>query len=56
MCGYFFHNSKNIIKRNKPEISVIKDYLTSRGPDNFSYVQKKKFFNVFLKIIDNRSK
>ena len=43
MCGYFFHNSKNIIKRNKQEISAIKDYLTSRCPDNFSYLQKKKF-------------
>ena len=58
MCGYFFHNSKNIIKRNKPEISVIKDYLTSRGPDNFSYVQKKNFSMFFsrLSIIDQNKR
>ena len=58
MCGYLFHNSKNIIKRNKSEISVIKDYLTSRGPDNFSYIQKKNFSMFFsrLSIIDQNKR
>ena len=58
MCGYFFHNSKNIIKRNKQEISAIKDYLTSRGPDNFSYLQKKNFSMFFsrLSIIDQNKR
>ena len=58
MCGYFFHNSKNIIKRNKQEISAIKDYLTSRGPDNFSYLQKKNFLIFFsrLSIIDQNKR
>ena len=58
MCGYFFHNSKNIIKRNKSEISTIKDYLTNRGPDNFSYIQKKNFSMFFsrLSIIDQNKR
>ncbi len=58
MCGYFFHNSKNIIKRNNQEISAIKDYLTSRGPDNFSYIQKKNFSMFFsrLSIIDQNKR
>mgnify|MGYP001327604359 CR=1 FL=1 len=58
MCGYFFHNSKNIIKRSKPEILVIKDYLKERGPDNFNYIQKKNFsmFHSRLSIIDRNKR
>jgi asparagine synthase (glutamine-hydrolysing) len=58
MCGFFFYNSKNLIKRSKPEILAIKDNLRERGPDNFNYIQKKKFSMFFsrLSIIDQNKR
>ena len=58
MCGFLFHNSKNLIKRSKPEILAIKDYLKERGPDHFNHIQKKNFsmFGSRLSILDQNNR
>lgn len=54
MCGFFFHNSENLLKKSRIEISSIKADLEKRGPDNFKYIEKKNFCMFFsrLSIID----
>ncbi len=54
MCGFLFHYSNNIKKKSKYEIFNIKSDLKSRGPDNFSFIQKESFSFFFsrLSIID----
>ena len=54
MCGFFFHNSKNLKKKSKLEISNIKTDLVKRGPDSFKYIERKNFCMFFsrLSIID----
>lgn len=50
MCGFFFEYSNNLIKRNSSQISKLKDELYKRGPDNFKYINEKKFFVAFSRL------
>jgi len=58
MCGFYFHKSNNLQKKNKLFINLIKEDLSRRGPDNFQYLIKKKVLIAFsrLSIIDLQKK
>ena len=48
--AFFFEYSNNLIKRNSSQISKLKDELYKRGPDNFKYINEKKFFVAFSRL------
>lgn len=59
MCGFFFEFSNNLTKKNSSQISQFKNELYKRGPDNFKYINEKKFFVAFSRLsiqdLNNRS-
>lgn len=58
MCGFYFHKSNNLQKKNKLFLNFLKKDLGRRGPDNFQYLIKKKILIAFsrLSIIDFQKK
>ena len=50
MCGFYFEESKNSIKKNRLQISNLKEILDNRGPDSFNHISENKLFIAFSRL------